>query len=563
MSMKVVIIGGVAGGASTAARARRLSEDASITLIERGPYVSFANCGLPYALGGVIEEEGRLQLQTPASLKARFNIDVLVDTDAVEIDRQARTVRVREANTSRAWTIPYDKLVLATGAEAIRPPMPGIDLPSVFVLQTIPELRAVQNWISENKASSAVIIGGGFIGLEAAENLIKLGMRVTVVERGEQVFAPFDLEMAEVLHREIRAKGVDLRLRTEVKGIRADGPTIVDFGSGESISTDLVILGVGVKPRSALAIAARIETGKFGGVVVNAGMQTSDPDIYAVGDVVEVVQPQLMTPTYVPLAGPANRQGRIAADRIFGRKSAYRGTQGTAVCQIFDLTAGATGLSEKALRRAKRDFSSISIHPADHATYFPGATSITIKLVFDKNDGKVLGAQAVGKKGIDKRIDVFAIAIQAGMTVHDLEEAELAYAPPYGSAKDPVNFSGFVAANVIRGDSECVQAESVQALLDQGAQLIDVRTAREFLNGHIPGAKNIPVDELRARLGEVRPGQRVILYCQVGLRGYIAHRILAQRGFRSANLNGGYASWSNAKNKNEPTEPRPAAESKK
>jgi NADPH-dependent 2,4-dienoyl-CoA reductase/sulfur reductase-like enzyme/rhodanese-related sulfurtransferase len=541
---RIVIIGGVAGGASAAARARRLSEDATITLIEKGPFVSFANCGLPYHVGGVIEDRAKLLVQTPKSLKARFNIDVHVETEAIEIKRQEKQVIVKDLKSGKESAIPYDELILSTGAESFRPTIPGIDSPFVFTLQTIPEMDRLMSWIKEKNPKHATVIGGGFIGLETAENLAHKGIAVTIVEMGDQLFAPVDLEMAQLIHRKFRAHHIDLKLKTQLTAIETvQGQSHVSFSTGEKLKTDLVVMAIGVRPRTALAEKAGLQLGARKGVQVNSKMQTSDPHIFAVGDMVEVMNPLTKESGLVPLAGPANRQGRIAADVIFGKDVEYRGTIGTSICKLFNLTAATTGANQKTLKRLQIPHESITLHPSNHATYYPGAEQMVLKLIFAKNDGKILGAQIIGHHGVDKRIDVLSTAIQAGMTIHDLENLELAYAPPYSSAKDPVNFAGFVAANVASGDHRMIHAEEVELLLKQGAQMIDVRTANEFEQGTLPTAKNISVDHLRERMSELDPKKKIIVHCRVGLRGYVAQRILTQHGFDCVNLDGGYLSW--------------------
>ncbi len=542
--LNIVIIGGVAGGASAAARARRLSEGARITVIERGPFVSFANCGLPYHLSGVIPERNHLLVQTPESLSARFNLDVRINTEAVAINREAHTVTIRDVKSGQTDTIRYDRLILSPGAEAFRPPIEGIGLPGVYTLQTIPEMDAIIRHIREKKVSRAAVIGGGFIGIEAAENLALRGIAVSVIEADRQVMPPLDPEMAEILHAHLVENKIDLRLEQKVSAISRNNETLtISFAGGGSLDTDMIILAIGVRPRVTLAKNAGLEIGVTGGIVVNDGMQTSDPDIYAVGDAVEITNPLTGLPAAIALAGPANRQGRIAADRIFGRESRYHGTMGTSICQVFRLSAGAVGLTEKALARAGRPFLKSYTHAGNHAGYYPGSYPIAIKILFEPETGKIFGAQAVGADGVDKRIDVIATAIRAGMTVFDLEHLELSYAPPFGSAKDPVNMAGFVAANIIRSDHAILFAEDLHDLDPESAFLLDVRTRGEYEDGHIPGSVNIPVNELRRRMGELPKGKRIIAYCQVGLRGYVAQRMLSLSGFDSINLSGGYKNW--------------------
>jgi NADPH-dependent 2,4-dienoyl-CoA reductase/sulfur reductase-like enzyme/rhodanese-related sulfurtransferase len=541
--MKVLIVGGVAGGASAAARARRLSEDAQIILFERGPDVSFANCGLPYYVGGEIAERNKLLVTTPERLQTRFKVDVRTRSSVEAIDRATKKVRVRDLSTGREYDESYDKLILAPGAAPLRPPIPGIDLHGIHTLRNLQDVDRIKQKVDEG-VKQAVVIGAGFIGLELVENLDRRGITTTVVELQDQVLPPFDKEMTTPIAEHLATKGVSLLLGDSAEGFEkvADG-LVVRLKSGQRLPAQLVILGVGVRPENKLAVEAGLEVGPRGGIRVNEHLQTTDPDIYAVGDAVEVKDFVTGQPTQVPLAGPANRQGRIAADHIFGRDARYRGTQGTAIVRVFDLTAAMTGASEKTLQKAKRAYRKVYIHPTHHAGYYPGAEGMTLKLVFDPTDGKLLGAQAVGGAGIDKRIDVLAVAIQAGMTVFDLEEMELAYSPQYGSAKDPINMAGFVAAGMLRGDHPQADVAAVSPSENGRPVLVDVRTHQEFAGGHIPGALNIPLDDLRSRLGELPHDREIAVYCQVGQRGYLATRILAQAGFQVVNLGGGYKTY--------------------
>lgn len=534
---KLVIIGGVAGGATAAARARRLCESAEIVVFERGPYPSFANCGMPYHIGGEIADREKLFLQTPASLKARHNLDVRVRSEVIVIDRAARRVTVRRLDDGREYAEPYDKLIISTGAAPIRPPLPGIDHPAIFSLRSIPDMDRIR--AAAESARDAVVVGGGFIGLEMAENLRRRGLNVHVVEMLDQVMPPLDREMAEAIHAQLRLHGVALRLSSAVESFAdASGRVIARLKGGESIEADLVVLAIGVRPESALAKQAGLDITERGAIRVDEHLRTSDPNIYAVGDVVVTRDAVTGGEAFIPLAGPANRQGRIAADHIFGRDSRYRGSQGTSIVRVFDLVVAMTGASEKTLRRAGLAYEKVYVHPAHHVGYFPGATPMSIKLLFAKPDGRVLGAQITGREGVDKRIDVLATAIQARMTVFDLEEMELAYAPQFGAAKDPINMAGFVAANVLRGDVRIVHADALD-----GAVLIDVRTPAEHDAGAIPGSTLIPIDELRARIAQVPRDGRVVVYCAVGQRGYTAARILAQLGYDVANLSGGYRTY--------------------
>lgn len=543
--MKLLIVGGVAGGASAAARARRLSEDAEIILFERGPDVSFANCGLPYYIGGEIAERDKLLVVTPERLRTRYKLDVRARTVVEAIDRSARKVRARELESGRVYEEAYDKLILAPGAAPLRPPIPGIDLPGIFTLRNLQDMDRIKQKLDDG-VRQAVIVGAGFIGLELVENLVRRGIATTVVELQDQVLPPFDKEMTTPIAQELAGKGVSLLLGQSAEAFE-QGPEglTIRLKSGQRMAAQLVVLGVGVRPENKLAVDAGLEVGPRGGIRVNEHLQTTDPDIYAVGDAIEVKDFVTGEATQVPLAGPANRQGRIAADHIFGLASRYRGTQGTAIVRVFGRTAALTGASEKTLRRGHRPYRKVYVHPTHHASYYPGAEAMTLKLLFEPQTGRVLGAQAVGGAGVDKRIDVLAVAIQAGMTVFDLEEMELAYSPQYGSAKDPINMAGFVAAGVVRGEHPQVDVEAIMdAPPGERPFLLDARTAPEFASGHIPGAVNIPVDDLRSRLDEVPRGGEVAVYCQVGQRGYLATRILQQAGVPAVNISGGYRTYS-------------------
>ncbi len=542
--MKLVIIGGVAGGASAAARARRLSEGAQIVLFERGPEVSFANCGLPYYVGGLIAQREKLLVTTAERLHARFNLDVRTRSSVEAIDRAAKKVRIRDLASGQEYEESYDKLILAPGAAPVRPPIPGIDLPGLYTLRNLQDVDQIKARIDRG-VKQAVVVGAGFIGLELVENLVRRGIAATLVELQDQVLPPLDKEMTTPILQTLAAKGVTVLLSQSAVGFEqtADG-LLVRLKSGESLPAQLVILGVGVRPENKLAVDAGLAVGPRGGIRVNDHLLTSDPDIYAVGDAIEVEDFVSGEAAQIPLAGPANRQGRIAADNVFGRSTSYRGTQGTAIVGVFELSAAMTGTSEKALRRANRPYRKIYIHPAHHAGYYPGAEAMVLKLLFHPKTGRILGAQAVGGTGVDKRIDVLAVAIQAEMTVFDLEEMELAYAPQYGSAKDPINMAGFVAAGLLRGDHPQLDLETVLAAPpEQRPLLVDVRTPQEFSQSHIPGALNIPVDDLRSRLGELPRDRQIAIYCQVGQRGYLATRILKQAGFSAANIGGGYKTY--------------------
>jgi NADPH-dependent 2,4-dienoyl-CoA reductase/sulfur reductase-like enzyme/rhodanese-related sulfurtransferase len=542
--MKLAIVGGVAGGASAAARARRLSEEAEIILFERGPDVSFANCGLPYYIGGKIAERSKLLVAPAERLRNRYRLDVRTLSSVESIDRGSRKLRVRDLATGRLYEETYDKLILAPGAAPLRPPIPGIDLPGVFTLRNLQDTDRIKERLDAG-VNQAVVVGTGFIGLELVENLVRRGVATTLIELQDQVLPPLDKEMTTPISQALASHGVSLLVGDAAESIEQAGENLaVRLKSGRSLPAQLVILGVGVRRESALAADAGLEIGPRGGIRVNDRLQTSDPNIYAVGDAIEVTDYVLNAPTQIPLAGPANRQGRIAADNVFGRDSRYRGTQGTAIVGVFDLAAAMTGASEKTLRRANKPYRKVYIHAADHATYYPGAERMTLKILFEPDTGRLLGAQVVGARGVDKRIDVLATAIQAQMTVFDLEEMELAYAPQFGSAKDPVNMAGFVAGGMLRGDHLQVDVEALLAAPPGDEPLlVDVRTTDEFRAGSIPEAKNIPLDELRSRLGELPRDRRIAAFCQVGQRGYGATRILAQAGFDAANIGGGYETY--------------------
>jgi NADPH-dependent 2,4-dienoyl-CoA reductase/sulfur reductase-like enzyme/rhodanese-related sulfurtransferase len=543
--MKLVIVGGVAGGASAAARARRLSEDAEILLLERGPEISFANCGMPYYISGEIADRGKLLLVTPARMRERFRVEARTGSSVEAIDPSKKTVRVREVATGREYDESYDKLILAPGAAPLRPPLPGIELPGVFTLRNLQDMDLIHRQLDAAGAKQAVVIGAGFIGLELVEGFTRRGIAVTVVEMQDQVLPPLDPEMTTPLVEHLAAKGVAVLTGETAQSLESsDGGLTVTLKSGRRLAAQTVILAVGVRPESRLALEAGLKVGPRGGICVNDRMQTSDSDIYAVGDAVEVIDFVTERTAQIPLAGPANRQGRIAADQVFGRDSRYRGTQGTSIVRVFERTAAITGASEKSLRLAGREYRKVYVHPANHAGYYPGAQAMSLKLLLDPQSGRVLGAQAVGGAGVDKRIDILAVAIQAKMTVFDLEEMELAYSPQYGSAKDPVNMVGFVAANLLRGDHPQANIEDVGfESAETRPFLLDVRMPSEFAAGTIPGAVNVPVDELRERLAEIPKDRRINVFCQVGQRGYIATRILRQKGFDAVNLGGGYKTY--------------------
>ncbi len=542
MHKRVLVVGGVAGGATCATRLRRLDEQARIVIFDRGPFVAFANCGLPYYVGNVIQDESKLLVSTPELFRSRFNIEVRTETEVLTVDPARHEIEVRELRTGETRREAYDALVLSPGAEPVRPSVPGIDLPGIFALRTIPDSRRIRRWIESRSARRAVVVGGGLIGMEMAENLVRRGLQVTVVDRLPQVLPMLDFEMAEPVCRHLETNRVDLHLGDGVIGFEeGQGCLSVVTKSGARLAADLVILSVGVRPETTLAKAAGLEIGELGGIRVDESMRTSDPHIWAVGDAVEVRDTVTGKWRILPLAGPANRQGRVAADSISGRPSVFRGTQATIVCGFFGMTVAATGASEVALRDAGiSGCQAVYLHPGSHAGYYPGARPLHMKLVFAEPDGRVLGAQAVGEEGVEKRIDVIAMAIQKGATVFDLEECQLCYAPQFGSAKDPVNLAGMAAANVLRGD---VRLAPWRELDGTGALILDVRERDEYAAGHIDGAVNLPLGELRQRLGELPPGREIWVNCAVGQRSYYALRLLAQSGFTVRNLSGGYLTW--------------------
>jgi len=540
---RVVIVGGVAGGATCATRLRRVDEDAEILVLDRGQYVSFANCGLPYYVGNVIREEAKLLLATPALFHDRFNIEVRVRNEVISIDREAQTVAVRDLETGREYHESYDALVLSPGAAPICPPWPGVGLPGIFTLRTVPDSREIKNWIEEKKPRTAVVVGGGFIGLEMAENLAHRGISVTVVELAHQVMPPLDPEMAEFARQRLESSGVNLLLGDGVAGFEqsGSGTLIVRTQGGVVFDAEVVVLAIGVRPETALAREAHLDMGERGGIRVDSQLRTSDPRIWAIGDAIEVKNRITGQWELIPLAGPANRQGRIAADAISGRDVHFDSVQGTAVCGFFGLTVALTGATEKALRRAGvEDYQAVYLHPNQHVGYYPGAHAIHLKLLFRRSDGLVMGAQAVGEQDVARRIDVIASAIHMKATVFDLEEAELCYAPQYGAAKDPVNLAGMIAANVLRGDMELAPWNDLSA---GHVYILDVREPHEFSAGFIPGSVNIPLGSLRSRIGEVPQSGEIWVTCGVGQRAYYACRILAQHGLRARNLSGGYSTY--------------------
>ena len=549
MSKKVLIVGGVAGGASAAARLRRMDEKAEIIMFEKGMYISFANCGLPYYIGGAIKERKNLLVQTAEAMKARFNIDVKELSEVTKIDRHRKVVEVRNIKDGSIYEESYDVLVLSPGASPVKPPIPGIDSPNIYTLRDIPDTDSIKSFLDEKKPQNAVVVGGGFIGLEMAENLHSAGLKVDIVEALDQVMAPLDYEMAAIVHNHIRSKGCGLHLKDGVKAFEPEGNrTVVVLQSGKRIPADMIILSIGVKPNNTLAREAGLEIGVTGGIKVNEYLQTSDPNIYALGDAVEVTDYISGNPALIPLAGPANKQGRIVADNIAGRRETYKGTQGTAIAKVFDMAAASTGVNEKTLKKLGKelgkDYITTITHSASHAGYYPGGSAMAIKLIYTLQ-GRVLGAQIAGYDGVDKRIDDIAIAVRHRMTVHDLQEFELAYAPPFSSAKDPVNMAGYVGSNVLNGDVKTAYwYEAMNADISR-TFLLDVREPSEYQKGHIPNAVNIPLDQIRSRLKEIPKDKEIIVNCQVGLRSYVGVRILMQNGFDNVrNLSGGYKTYS-------------------
>lgn len=542
--MKVLIVGGVAGGASAAARLRRNDEHAQIILFERGDYISFANCGLPYYIGDVIQEKSKLTLQTPESFRERFQVDVRVGSEVTAIDSQQKQVTVRRTSDGSVYRESYDKLLLSPGAEPLRPKLPGFDSKKVFTLRNIPDTYAIKEYCDTQKPERAVIIGGGYIGIEVAENLHHLGIGVTIVQQTEHILPPADADMAAQLHNHLREKGVALRLNTSVQEI-AEVPSglAFRFSDGSSLCADFAILSAGVAPESHLAKAAGLQTGLRGAILVDDTLKTSDDNIYAVGDAIQVTDWTSGTPAYIPLASPANKQGRIAADNLCGNSIRYEGSQGSSVLKVFDLTFASTGLSEERLIAMKTPYYKSFTYSPSNASYYPGGLPISLKLLFAPDNGRILGAQAIGYSGVDKRIDVIATVLRLGGNVHDLTRLELCYAPPFSSAKDPVNMAGYTAENILRKRFQPFYPEDISGLDLQKVVLLDVRTQEEFENGSIPGAINIPLDSLREKTGQLDKNKPIYLFCQIGLRGYLASRILTQNGFTVKNLSGGYSLW--------------------
>lgn len=541
MSRKILIVGGVAGGASAAARLRRLDENAEIVMFERGEFISFANCGLPYYIGGEIKEKSALTLQTPESFHKRFGVDVRVLHEVTKINKGEQSVTVKNLMSDEVYTEYYDQLILSPGAAPIVPNIQGAGSKRVFTLRNIPDTYQIKDFIAQENPKSSVVVGGGYIGIEMAENLANAGLHVTVVEMADHVIAPLDFDMACDVHRHLKENGVELLLQQAVSGIKADHDKLFIQLNDSKISADMLIMAVGVCPESNLAKDAGLHVNESGGIIVNDFMQTSDTHIYAVGDAIEIKDFVSGERTMVPLAGPANKQGRIAADNICGIRSQYKGTQGSAILKVFDMTVATTGINEKTAKRLGLSYDKSFTYSASHATYYPGASNMSIKTIFEKETGKILGAQIIGNEGVDKRCDIFATAIRAGLTAADLTELELCYAPPYSSAKDPVNMAGYVIENLRSQQVRNFHWHDVSALPRDGSVLLlDIRTPMEYQSGHIDGFMNIPVDELRGRLDELDKTKKIYITCQIGLRGYIAARILTQNGFDAYNLSGGY-----------------------
>jgi len=539
--MKLVIIGGVAGGAAAAARARRLSESARIIMLERGEHVSFANCGLPYYMGGVIEERGRLLVQSPHGLKKRFNIDVRIKNRVESIDRDNKKVTVNDLTANRIYTEDYDYLILSPGAEPIRPHFEGSDLPCVHVVRTISDIDRIKEKVDSRKARKAVVIGAGFIGLEMAENLRERGIETYLIEKTDQVMPPFDNEMVVMLEREIVAHDVRLFLNEEVVSIKEDNfGCAAHTASGKKIDADIVIMAIGVIPETKLAKEAGLEIGEKG-ILVDNKMRTSDKSIFAVGDAVEVKDPILGGRRHIPLAGPAAKQSLVAVNNIFGIDDEYKGSIGTSIVKVFTMTAAMTGANEKSLKTRNHEYDKVYTYPADHVGYYPGAHTMALKLLYDPKNGTILGAQAVGRSGIDRKIDVLAVAVKQGSTIRDLAEFEFCYAPPYGTSKDAVNLAAMVALNHTRGLTKLVHWENIT----RDDFLLDVRTPAEFKKSNVPNSINVPVDELRGRLEELPKNRKIFVFCQVGIRAHIACRILAQFGYEVFNISGGYLTFIN------------------
>jgi len=544
MNKKIIIIGGVAGGATAAARLRRIDECSEIIMIERGEHVSFANCGLPYYIGGTISERDELLVQTVEGLSRRYKLDIRTKSEALEINPNEKYILIQNLITGEIYKEAYDKLILSPGAQPVKPSISGIsEVSNLFTLRNIPDTDNIKDFIDKNSPKNAIVIGGGFIGVEMAENLHDLGLDVTLVEMEKQIMTAVDYEMAAILHNHLISKNIKLILNDGVKTFENNGSKIM-LNSGKALNADLIILSIGVKPENRLAKEANLEIGEKGGIVVNSYLQTSDSDIYAIGDAVEVLDYINGKPTMIPLAWPANRQGRIVADHIYGINKPYIGTLGTSIAKVFDLTVASTGNNEKTLKKLGFEYSVVHTHTNSHAGYYPNANLISSKILFDPNTGKIFGAQAVGHEGVDKRIDVIATAIKGGLSVFDLPDLELAYAPPYSSAKDPVNILGYVASNVLEEDVEMVQWHEINEIIEAGGLLIDLRDVNDRKSGYIDGSINIPFIQLRDRLSEIPKDKPIYLYCKIGLTGYVASRIMKASSYKVFNLDGGFATYS-------------------
>ncbi len=548
MSLKVLIIGGVAGGASAAARLRRLDEDAEIILFEKDEHISFANCGLPYYIGKVIKERDNLLVQTPEGMRERFNIDVRVQCEVKRIIRDKKSVEVYSHATGKTYCETYDKLILSPGAIPFKPNIPGLDHPKVFTLRNIPDVDAIKEFVDQLHPEKVVVVGAGFIGLEMAENLRRRDVEVTIVELADRILPSLDFEMSALVHQHILEKGVNVIRNNGVHALHhKDERTVVELTDGQRLYADMVILGIGVRPEVALAKEAGLDLGVTGGIAVDEFLKTSDPDIYAVGDAIEVRDFISGNPALIPLAGPANKQGRVVANNICGREDKYVATQGTAILKVFDMAVAVTGLNESTLQKYGIPYKKSISHSSSHALYYPGSSGLSVKVLFGPDSGKLLGAQVVGGGSVDKTIDAFSIAMRAGMTIFDLEKLELSYAPPFSSAKTPINIAGYVASNTLRGDCNTYYWDDVAKLDPDKSLLVDVRTPFEYkMEGTIEGAINIPVDHLRARLNEIPKNKEIYVFCAIGLRAYVACRILTQKGFKVKNLSGGYKTYSAA-----------------
>lgn len=548
MNKKIIIVGGVAGGATAAARLRRIDETSTIVLFERGEHISFANCGLPYYIGETIKDRNKLLVQTVEGMSKKFNLDIRNLTEVVEINREKKTISAKNLQTNEVYEESYDTLILSPGAKPIVPNIEGLaEAKNVFTLRNIPDTDRIKAFVDQQQPQRAVVIGGGFIGLEMAENLVDRGIKVTVVELGKQVMTPIDYEMASIIHSHLIDKGVDLILEDGVKAFINNGTTI-GLASGTQICADMSILSIGVSPENKLAVMAGLDVGARGGIQVNEYLQTNDPNIYAIGDAIEVKDYINGNAAMIPLAGPANRQGRIVANNVYGKNEMYKGTLGTSIAKVFDLTVAATGINEKQLKQLGKTYQTVHIHPSSHAGYYPGAAPIALKLLFNPETGYIYGAQVVGEDGVDKRIDVISTAIKGNLTVFDLTEIELSYAPPFSSAKDPVNMAGYVATNIMDGDVKTIQWHEIDEIVENGGLLIDVREPIEREMGFIKGSINIPLGDIRERINEIPKDQTIYVSCQVGLRGYLASRSLSENGYDVKNLDGGWKTYSSVYN---------------